>query len=290
MTPSRPSDDPSRSSYRWTHALLLVAALGFGGLGVVAARGYIDANLSEERARLAERGRTVGVIVARDPLQAGERVEADTMAVREVPARLVDPSMIPAEDFERVQGRRIRLPMADGEPLRLTGLVDDDGAFSARVGHGIRAMTIEVDEVNSLSGMLRPGDRIDLLLTLNSSADARGPVAAPLMQDLNVLATGSSVRTDPGIGSGAPGFRAITVEVTPLQAQKLVLAQRSGRLTALLRHPEDRVDMPQAPLDLGTLLGLPEPGPGSVELATPEIIVGGTGPIRVSAASSGAQR
>ncbi len=95
--------------------------------------------------------------------------------------------------------------------------------------------------------MLQPGDRIDLLLSVRLPGASMPPlgqeVTRPLMQDLRVLATGRQVR--PGHDErSARAFTAITIEVSPDQAQKLVVAQRIGKLTAMLRNPQDR-----APID-----------------------------------------
>ncbi|MEZ5654098.1 MAG: Flp pilus assembly protein CpaB [Burkholderiaceae bacterium] len=258
---------------------MLAAALAFGSLGVFATQGYIAASLEEERARLAESARTVGVIVAAAALRAGSAVDVDTMAVRQLPVRGIDAAMIRAEDFDQVQGQQIVLPMASGEPLRRSSLRQRHDPFSSKVALGIRALTIEVDEVNSVSGMLRPGDRIDLLFSTHAALGAgraAGAIAAPLMQDLLILATGTQAAAGLVDDDGAR-FGSITVEVTPTQAQKLVLAQRSGRLTALLRNPGDRHAMPQGMMDLNTLLGLPGRKPVTPGPEQPEIIVGGRG-------------
>src|SRR5690606_2645701 len=131
-----------------------------------------------------------------------------------------------------------------------------------------------------------PGDRIDLLFTVRPPAvPGTAPsdeVTAPLMQDLAVLATGSQVAPsgDPS-GLGRP-FTSITVEVSPEQAQRLIVAQRSGRLTATLRNPEDRAPVAAAALDVSTLLGVRRESPAVVRRpAGPELIVGGNGgPLR----------
>jgi len=100
-----------------------------------------------------------------------------------------------------------------------------------------------------------------------------GEVATPLMSNLLVLATGTHTQVDPQ-QDPVGRFGAITVEVTPEQAQRLILAQRSGRITALLRHPDDHSPAARDALDLDELLGIARRGrPDS-----PEMIVGGKGP------------
>ncbi len=258
--------------------LLWSGALGFGLIGAVGTQGFINDRLEAERARMAGDNAVVRVIVAGIDLPAGALIDADSVAVREMPARYVSVSAVTEARFEELEGQVLKVPIRAGEPVLDTAVEPPQSGFSDRVRHGIRAMTITVDEVNSVSGMLRPGDRIDLLFSTRTPelGSASGEIATPLMQDLKVLATGRDVtdtgfRRDPGAA-----FSTITVEVLPEQAQKLVLAQRSGRLTALLRNPDDRNPTPAGPLDVFSLLGIARPG-SQANPRPVELIVGGQG-------------
>ncbi|HYF59563.1 MAG TPA: Flp pilus assembly protein CpaB, partial [Burkholderiaceae bacterium] len=265
-------------------ALTAVGAVGFGLLAAYGARSYIGERLEIERARLVPRHETVELVVARRDLRRGEAVGPDTMAVRTVPRDYALGAAIAPGGFDAVSGARLAVPMKAGEPLLPTALVHPDtGAISSRVRPGVRAMTIAVDEVNSLSGMLQPGDRIDLLLSVRPAPVAgmvQPEVTRTVMQGVAVMATGRQSRAE----DGPPGrpFTSITVEVDPEQAQRLVVAQRSGKLTAVLRNPEDRSPVTDRRLDVNALLGLPPPAaPPAPVTAAPrpvsEVIVGGRG-------------
>lgn len=266
-----------------TLLLFGIAAL-FGALAVFGARGYIAERLEIEKARLAPQGASIEVVVARRDLERGELVVPENMAVREVPAEYLPGSAIRPERFEQHVGARLEQPMRSGEPL-LAGAIAgaEPGGFSSRIRQGIRAMSILVDEVNSVSGMLQPGDRIDLLFSVRPPSPAGQPAAQEvttvLMQDLPVLATGRQVRAGAGEGAAERHFTAITVEVTPAQAQALIVAQRTGKLTAMLRHPDDRTPLGARVLDLDALLGIAHPAVPRTVVAVPgpELIVGGRG-------------
>ena len=280
---------PLRRAWSWARGhrslLLFAIALSFGALAVFGARGYIAERLEVEKARLAPKQAMVEVVVARRDLGRGELVAPENMAVREVPADYLPSTAVRPERFEHHVGARLDQPMRSGEPLLSGAIVGSDaGSFSSRIRQGIRAMSILVDEVNSVSGMLQPGDRIDLLFSVRPPVAPGQPLAqevtATLMQDLAVLATGRQVRAGADDGSGPRHFTAITVEVSPEQAQQLIVAQRTGKLTAMLRHPDDRQPLGARALDLNALLGIARPqlpplarppAPG------PEIIVGGRG-------------
>jgi pilus assembly protein CpaB len=264
-------------------AWLAVFAIAFGLLAVTGARGYIAERIDVERARLAPQGPRAEIVVAKSDLAAGATIDADTMAIRSLPAEFVPGQAIRPEGFDRWVGARIAQPMRSGEPL-LASLVEParESAFSARIRPGIRGLTIQVDEVNSVSGMLQPGDRIDLMFSVRLPA---GPgsapsdeMTAPLMQDLLVLATGSRVAASRDAPVPGRNFTAITVEVSPDQAQRLIVAQRAGRLTATLRHPDDRGPVRTGALDVRSLLGLRAPaGKPAAAPSVPEVIVGGRG-------------
>lgn len=269
---------------RHRSGLLVAAAIGFGALAVFGARGYLAERIEIEKARLAPSQATIEIVVARHDLEAGAIVDTGSMAVREVPVDLVPGSAVRPDRFEQHVGARLGVPMRSGEPLLAGAVVGADAStFSTRIRPGIRAMSVLVDEVNSVSGMLQPGDRIDLLFTVRPPGLPGMPpapeITSTLMQDLAVLATGRQVRADKGDAAGMRHFTAITVEVSPSQAQELIVAQRSGKLTAMLRNPEDRQPLRARAMDLNALLGIdvPQRMPVAPRPIGPEIIVGGRG-------------
>jgi len=145
----------------------------------------------------------------------------------------------------------------EGRPLlwaHLAGGVTP--TFSGKVSTGLRAMTVRVDDINSISGFVQPGDRVDLLLSYGADDKQR---ILPFMQQLDIIATGVQTEADK-LANGEPrSFSTITVHVTPANAQKLVLAQQVGTLTAILRHPDDTGEGRNPPFSLAQLLAENEP-------------------------------
>ena len=268
------------------NTVLLVAALACGAIAVYAGQGYLAEQLEAERARLTPRpAQTRDVIVARRDLAKGDVVTTETMAVRRIPEEYVSGSAVLPEHFDGFEGMRLAAPLRSGEQLMASAIVGGDNlAFSQRVKPGIRALTIAVDEVNSISGMLQPGDRIDLLFSARPPAegDGRAPqpeATVPLFQGLLVLATGRQVRAGVDERGGARSFSTVTVEVEPEHAQRLVVAQRAGRLTAVLRNPDDPQRMNRKAMDVRQLL---EMGSPAAAATTPQVIVGGLGRLPAS--------
>jgi pilus assembly protein CpaB len=272
------------AAYRNT--ALFLAALACGAIAVVAGKGYLAEQLEAERARLAPKPpRMRDVIVARHDLAKGDVVSADTMALRRIPEEYVSSSVVLQEQFDAFSGIRLAAPLRSGEQLVASSVVGGDNlAFSHRVRPGIRALSIAVDEVNSISGMLQPGDRIDLLFSARPPAEGDGRSQAPeatvpLFQGLLVLATGRQVRAGVDERGGVRSFSTVTVEVEPEHAQRLVVAQRAGRLTAVLRNPDDAEQMSRKAMDIRQLLGMRPPAVDAAAL--PQVIVGGLGRLPV---------
>lgn len=287
-----------------------LAAVGFGLLAVFGVRGHVAGQLDAERARLLPAAAREHVVVAKHDLPAGSVIGPDSMALRELNTEGLPASAVRPEAFESVMGARLAAPLQAGEPLLAALVVQArEDELAGKVRNGVRALTISVDEVNALSGMLQPGDRIDLLLSarlpfgIGRSGQASGQasdaqqaasepadVTLPLMQDVLVLATGRQVRAGSDVsGETGRAFTSITIETTPEQAQRLVVAQRTGRLTALLRNPGDRGAMAHQAMDLAGLLGAaprtvaPTARAAATATTATEIIIGGRGSLERSA-------
>jgi pilus assembly protein CpaB len=230
--------------------IILGVALGVGLLAALAARTYLTHEMEVIEAR--SKGKRVSVVVAKRDLAKGSKLSGDNLAVREIPEEFSHSAGVTPESFERVDGQVLAYPLKSGEML-LWGLLESQKAptFSARVESGHRAMTVPVDEINSISGMLEPGDIVDLMVTLDQNGKK---VTFPLLQSVQVMATGQRSVDDPKSGERRQ-FSTVTLDTTPEQAQNLIIARESGKLTALLRNPQDDTQVGTGSYDMAALLG-----------------------------------
>ena len=143
-------------------------------------------------------------------------------------------------------------------------------------------MTIRVDEINSISGFLQPKDRVDLYLSHGTGGKQE---IFPLIERLDVIATGVQTVVDKNGNASTRNFSTITIQVTPDTAQRISLAQEVGKITAVLRNPGDEAPLVGEPMTVSKLLGI-APAPKAVKKKQPvrrpppppriEFIVGGS--------------
>jgi pilus assembly protein CpaB len=237
--------------------IILGVALAIGGLAAFAASRFLNTQVAAIEARA--KGKTTMVVVAKVDIARGVKLDNRNVAVRSIPAEYAHSVAITPDDFPRIDGQALAYPVKAGEMI-LWGLMETQKApsFSARVEAGHRAMTVPVDEINSISGMLEPGDMIDLIATVDQNGKK---LTFPLLQRVHVLATGQRAGDD--VVGDRRTFSTVTIDTTPAQAQNLIVARDIGKLTALLRNPQDDQPIGADVNDLASLLGMQKkPGGG----------------------------
>lgn len=262
---------PSKSRKNW---IVLAVALVLGALAAFAASNYLSEKMAEIEARTRETD-TVPVIVAKSPLPSGAQITPETVAVREIPRAWAHSGAITPDQYSRAEHLALAHPAAAGEPILWAQLEGRRApTFSARLQAGQRAVTVPVDEISSLSGMVEPGDRIDVVVSVRNQDRS---FTFTLLQSVPVLATGSRVNLDERDAEGKPrGYTTITLDTPPEDAKRIIAAREIGRVTALLRAPGDLAPVSARITDANALLGLPASDSNGV--STVPVIYGG-GPI-----------
>lgn len=250
----------------------VAAVLGIGAVYV--SNSMLSRRMAEIEEEATRGKKFVEVVVAKTDLEKGEPINADVVAIRKIPKEYVHASAIRPDQYEQVESQRLAAPLKKGESLLATHL-EGNGAqvFSATLRKGLRALTFEVDAVNSISGMLRPGDRIDLIYSGKASSGTEHNVTVPLLSNVQVLATDQNLTKQDENGQQR-NFSTITLELTPIDADRVIVAKAAGQLTAVLRHPDDEAVnatrmLSAAQLIHGQISGAKE--------QTIEFIVGGSG-------------
>lgn len=178
---------------------------------------------------------TTKVVVAARDLEVGTRLRADMLQVVDWPAgsSLKEPFAAPEKLYERV----INTQVLRGEPIVAARLAPpgEKGGLSAVLGQGNRAITVKVNEIVGVAGFALPGNYVDVMV--NASDGANHPVSKIVLERILVLAVAQDVAT----GETKPRVvNAVTLEVTPQQAEQIDLARSIGSLSLVLRSQSDK--------------------------------------------------
>jgi len=251
---------------RFKATLFLGGALVVAGLTAYLMYEVIDrANKAAEEARHIEK---VQVVVATRDLYMGIPISDDDVEMREVLPSSV-PSDMGYHALDEVVHKTPRERIYAGELVRYERIADEEEGkgLNAIIQRGKRAMTITTDAQSSLSGMLAPGNHVDVIVTIrpdDRTIEAKW-LTETILDDVKVLAVGDSLiaraaETDDKKTKGKKKKQkpSVTLEVTPQEAEKLALASSRGELHLVLRSEIDDyvVDDAGSVLDTNALLGV----------------------------------
>lgn len=254
--------------------LTLVGALAMGGIALFLSNKLLSDYKADIDAKERSSHVMVKVVVAKRDLDRGAQVSKDNFELRDIPKEYVHSSALHREQFGQFVGQRLAVGLKRGETLLDAHMESATAVFSATLPKGHVALTTEVDEVNSISGMLRPSDHIDLIVTAKPSKGNAPETTFPLMSNVEVLATGQVTRKRDGTNQPHT-YTTITLALKPEDADRIVVAKSSGKLTAVLRNPEDV--NPNTTVAMGIDQILPKPKGAQVHHAVQYIVGGSAG-------------
>jgi pilus assembly protein CpaB len=200
---------------------------------------------TEKKAAVAQQGMTK-VAVAVVPLDYGVDITPDKIRFADYPIASVPPgSFRTLAELLPAGKRRVALrPMLVNEPILATKITGEGqgASIAALLPDGMRAAAVRLNDVSGVAGFVQPNDSVDVLIT-------RQPIGAPsqqtdvLLQNIRVIA----IDQDAQGADGKPVVaRTATLEVNPVDAQKLALGQQVGQLSLVLRKPGEEQNGPTA--------------------------------------------
>ena len=217
---------------RANSVLILVIAIVMGGLAAFLARNWLLSRTQETQT-------TTTIVAAARQLPFGTPLTEDS--VQEIPwaAKGIPEGAFTSKQALFKEGRRIALAtIQQNEPIlnaKITG-PGERASLSTLLDKDKRAITIRVDDVRGVAGFILPNDRVDVVL-IRDATDASGRRQSDLLlQDVKVIAIdqiSSQQKDSPTVA------KAVTLEVTPFQAQKISLATNIGSLSLILRKAGD---------------------------------------------------
>jgi pilus assembly protein CpaB len=248
-------------------ALALFLALG----AVYFARIWLSSHSGTVAASQAP---VVKVVAAAAALKFGDRLAPENLRLIDWPAGSVPEGTFKSVD-ELTSGQpRVVLQSIQPNELVLASKITGPGqraSLSTVITSGMRAMTIRVNDVLGVAGFVLPGDRVDIMLTREVVQGQ--PFTDVLLQNVKVLGIdqkSDQQKSDPDV------VKAVTIEVTTEQAQKVVLADTVGKLSLALRDVSNVELTPVKPVsikDLGVAeaIGTVDPKPEDKKVEKPVV-------------------
>lgn len=148
----------------------------------------------EQKKRLLRQYQTVEVVVAAQDIQARTRIDQSMLTTEVVPMQFVQPGAI--YNLEEAIGKIALVPIKKGSQIMTDFIVDPSqlGGLSAVLERGMRAVTIRVDAVRGVGGMIQPGDFVDVFAVLPDEKDPERSWVVIPFQHLQVVAVGGRLR------------------------------------------------------------------------------------------------
>lgn len=208
--------------------LAIFLALLSGSTASVLAYNYLKSQPTEVALNLEP------VVVATQDLTFGETLEPKNMSVVMYPAESVPSGYY--NSLDSLEGQVTKVFLKKNEPILESKLSSKGGGLSLLIDQDMRASSIQVDKVSGVSGFVLPGDKVDVILTVEKYDKSRDAVAKTILQKVDVLAAGEKTEQK---GDKVITVQAVTLLVNPEGAQALALATQEGKLHLALRNPSD---------------------------------------------------
>jgi pilus assembly protein CpaB len=231
----------------------MVFRLGIFGVLIVALIavsifGLSILNQSKQQAQVAAPV-TQSVLVASTLLQGGALLQPGDIAAAPVlsSAVPVGATVDSPENRSLLVGSMVRSPITAGAPILDSAVIHpgDHGFLAAVLAPGMRAVTVGVDAISGADGLIWPGDNVDVLLTqMISGAPTDKSIASEVvLSGVRVIATGSELIKSTGGPNAAapPAATTVTLEVTPDEAARCLVATNLGKLSLIVHSAQTQV-------------------------------------------------
>jgi pilus assembly protein CpaB len=253
--------------------ITLIVAIAMGGGAAYLARSWIQAQMNVSAAYRPP----AHIVIAAEPLAYGATVTGEN--VDEIPwytSTLPEGAFATKDDLLSGGRRTVLYPLKRGEPLlrsKVTG-PGQRASLASALEDGKRAVTVRVDDVRGVAGFVLPGDFVDLVMIADEPSSKRQSYSDILLEHLKVLAI-DQIASE---GEEKPTVaRAVTLEVTKEQAQKILLATNVGKLSLILSRPNETAGDANRRIgerDIGRIIPQPvrpppPPPPAPVAVAPP---------------------
>jgi len=211
-----------------------VLAMAILMAGLAALAGYAGLRAMARQVVSSTSRQFVPVVVTATDLTFGAKLDRAQLRVTRYPRESVPAGAF--SDIDSVVGQTTKIFLAAREPITATKLSSRGGGLSMLIHPGLRATSLEVNQVSGVSGFVLPGDRVDVLCTVDGRGSNQEAVTRTILQNAEVLASGQRTTQQ---DNKPITVQAVTILVDPMGAEKLALGLHEGKIHLVLRNPED---------------------------------------------------
>jgi pilus assembly protein CpaB len=219
--------------------ILIVIALGCGLIASIGISQVMESQVTEQPIVTPMEQ----IYVATTDVPLGQTLSPQMVKLEEWPQDKIPEGAV--RSLEQLEGQRSLTRLYPGEPIMMAKLIDANKFFGAaeKIPKGFRVASVRVTMDSSASGLINPGDRVDVLVFLKRGAGITSTGTRTILKNVTVFAVNDRFQRDPE-EEGEGGLRAKTVSVLvkPNQVEKLMLAQELGRIKLSLRPTDDDSD------------------------------------------------
>lgn len=216
--------------------ILIVFALG---CGLVASIGISQVLESKQQQSTTPQMEMENIFVAIEDIDINEALSPELIKLEPWPKDKVPEGAVTS--LEEIESRRPRVRLYAGEPIlerKLFGSNEDKGA-SKMIPKGFRVHSVRVTAETSASGLILPGDRVDVLVYLRNSGNIGKTLTRTILKNVRVFAVNEQTHRETDSEGNTITAKTVSLLVKPSQVEVLMLASQLGSLSLSLRPPDD---------------------------------------------------
>jgi len=224
--------------------IYLIAAIVLALTAIFLIHSYIQS----ERQKILEFAKKRGVaevVVAKKDIPAKTKISSNMLALVRISSKRLEPEALTSIDS--VVGKIAKRDIIEGEQIKASLLMipGSQKTLSLKIPEGKRAITIPVDKISSIEGMIKPGDSVDIVGSFSIPVPTQGgktvnqTMVVPMFENVLVLAVGAKVEAVSLGKERKEPPTTITLALTPEQASLITYATEIGKIKLLLRSKFD---------------------------------------------------
>jgi len=241
--------------------IIIIIGVLLALMAVFMTKAYIDQQrqqvIDESKKKIASLEKNISkhevkVLIANKDIPRGAAIAAESLETIIIPDQYLQPQAVSSAD--RILGMVAVVAISKGEQISLSKLVQPRqlGGLAEGTPVGKRAITISVDNISALGGMIKPGDYVDVMALVPvpvQTADGKQVnqmAVMPLFQNVLVLAVGQDTGSISAASAGkkeverrSENSPLITLALGPQEANLIAFVQEQGKLRLTLRSPAD---------------------------------------------------